>query len=190
MVAEHAAGEERASDRQESPPSSSHDPLSPIEAPFSPSPRPLPAASARATRPLPARIPELPERVAAELRLLAKEGRTEARILLHPPELGEVRVRLVQEAGGLSATIVADASFALDALAASAGALRRGLESLGIPVLALDVRAPGSGDAEEREADEESPPSPSPQRRREVAESEALIRATARIEGALIDVLA
>ncbi len=189
-----AASTASEADSAEPPPSASQAPPAPVEARgLLPGQRPAqPKQQPEGRAALPVRLPELPDRVGAELRLLAREGRTEARIVLHPPELGEVRVRLVQEAAGLSATIVADASPAVDALAAAAGALRRGLESLGIPVLALDVRAPGARDAEERDGDKEAPwATPAAgQRRREAAEGETLIRATARIEGALIDVLA
>jgi hypothetical protein len=96
--------------------------------------------SSRAASPV--RLRELAERVGAEVRLLVREGRSEARISLRPPELGEVRIRLAYEGSALSAVISADSAAAADALVAALGDLRRSLEGLGVSVLSLDVRSP------------------------------------------------
>lgn len=152
--------------------------------------------SAGDARPAPrgrAHLPELVERAQAELRILVREARTEARISLRPPELGEVRIRVAFDAGGVSATLTADASQAVEVLAGAVSDLRRSLESLGLAVLSLDVRSAG---LEQRPAEErrgETAPDGMPTSRRSTADDEegnAPRKHRLPLEGALIDVLA
>lgn len=89
------------------------------------------------------RLHDLAERTQAMLRIVVDAGRTEARISLRPPDLGEVRIRLAYEPAGVSATVTADAAQAMEALAGAIPDLRRALEALGLSVLSLDVRWAG-----------------------------------------------
>jgi flagellar hook-length control protein FliK len=92
-----------------------------------------------------ARLAELADTVRTVVRLAAEDGRTSARITLYPAELGEVRIRLRYEGGGIAAEVLAESQQAAQALQQAAPELRRSLESQGLNLLWLDVR---SGDAE------------------------------------------
>jgi hypothetical protein len=86
------------------------------------------------------RLPELAETLRTVVKVAATEGRTEARITLHPADLGEVRIRLRYEQAGVTAEVVADSRQAVQVLKESASDLRRSLESQGIDLLMFDVR--------------------------------------------------
>lgn len=89
------------------------------------------------------RLAELAETFRTVVRVAAQEGRTEARITLHPGDLGEVQIRLRYEQGGVSADVLADSRQAAQTLQQSVSDLRRSLESQGLNVLWLDVRHGG-----------------------------------------------
>ncbi len=136
----------------------------------------------------PATLLELAARVADELRLLARDGRNEARITLRPPDLGEVRIRVVELESGVTASIIADSAQVVDALASAVSFLRRALEGVGVPLLAVDLRLGGGRQEEEKGREPASGP---PERRRaEDWRGEAAPVALAAVKGALIDVLA
>jgi flagellar hook-length control protein FliK len=77
------------------------------------------------------------------IQIAARGGATTARIILSPPALGQVEIRLRYSEGGVAATVVADRPEAAQALAQSVGELRRALESQGVSILSLDVSHAG-----------------------------------------------
>jgi flagellar hook-length control protein FliK len=78
------------------------------------------------------------------IQVAARGGASTARIVLTPPELGHVEIRLHYSEGGVSATVVADRPEAAQALSQSTGELRRALESQGLSVHGLDVSHAGA----------------------------------------------
>jgi hypothetical protein len=104
------------------------------------------AAKASSVQPQPrAQLHELVARVRETIRVTVREERTEARITLHPAELGEVRIRISYGPAGISASIVADSSRAAQTLAQSAPELRRTLEEHGVTLQSVDVQVAGDG---------------------------------------------
>jgi flagellar hook-length control protein FliK len=103
-----------------------------------------------ARRPATSHVNELWETTKTAIRVAVRNGQSEARITLRPAELGEVRITLRYENGGVSAALTADSAQAFEALAQAATELRRGLEQQGVSVLGLEVRM--SGDEAQREA--------------------------------------
>lgn len=92
------------------------------------------------------------ERVEALVRLATRHGAAEARMELHPQELGSVVVRLRMTSDGLSATFTASNPEAIPQLQQAGDDLRRSLEAKGLTLATLDVRAQGddAGPAGER----------------------------------------
>jgi Flagellar hook-length control protein FliK len=86
--------------------------------------------------------------------LAARQGLSQARIVLRPAELGEILVHLTQTARGLLARISTDSPTATQALADAHGELRQSLSSLGIDLARLDVgrSAPQGAGADSRGA--------------------------------------
>ncbi len=133
----------------------------------------------------------------AALGVAARRGFTQARLQLHPAELGTVEVHLRHSAHGLTARVVAEAPEAVGALQQAAGELRRALEAQGVTVLDLDVGARG----DERRAHQDPAAAGPGRRARRTAEDEDAPEAltavgltpTTRIalpQGALLDVIA
>jgi flagellar hook-length control protein FliK len=83
---------------------------------------------------------ELSETARTVIRVAVLEGRTIARITLHPAELGGVEIRLRYEAAGVVAEVIAESEQAAQALAQGVSDLRKSLEAQGIQVAQLDVR--------------------------------------------------
>ncbi|MFN8224917.1 MAG: flagellar hook-length control protein FliK [Gaiellales bacterium] len=100
-------------------------------------------ASTKAEAPLRARarLGELADVANTVIRVAARDGKTTARITLRPVELGEVEIRLRYHAGGVTADVVAESRQAAQLLSNASGELRRSLESQGLTVHWLDVRA-------------------------------------------------
>jgi flagellar hook-length control protein FliK len=86
------------------------------------------------------------ERIEALVRLATRQGGAEARMELHPQELGSVVVRLRLTSDGLQATFTASNPAAVPQLQQAGDDLRRSLEAKGLTLATLDVRAQ-SGDA-------------------------------------------
>jgi flagellar hook-length control protein FliK len=86
---------------------------------------------------------ELVAKVRETIRVTVREERTEARITLHPAELGEVRIRISYGPGGISASIVADSGRAAQTLAQASPELRRMLEQHGLTLQSVDVQVGG-----------------------------------------------
>jgi hypothetical protein len=86
----------------------------------------------------------------ATLTTMTKQGLTQARLNLTPESLGGVKVVLTQTDNGLVARVIADHPAAAQALAASAGELRRSLEANGTTLVSLEFgtgEGPGGGNA-------------------------------------------
>ena len=109
------------------------------------------AAKAEAPLRARARLGELADVAGTLIRVAARDGKTTARITLRPVELGEVEIRLRYHAGGVSADVVAESRQAAQLLTNASSELRKSLESQGLTVHWLDVRAGG----DERRAWEE-----------------------------------
>jgi hypothetical protein len=81
------------------------------------------------------------ERIEAIVKLTQRHGAAEARMELHPQELGSVVVKLRVTADGLAATFTASNPDAVGQLQQAGEDLRRTLESKGLTLASLDVRA-------------------------------------------------
>jgi flagellar hook-length control protein FliK len=77
------------------------------------------------------------------LRVAARGGAATARIVLTPPELGSVEIRLRVRGSTVTAELTADSSHGAQALGQSVADLRRSLEAQGLIVQGLDVRQSG-----------------------------------------------
>jgi len=85
------------------------------------------------------RLSELPRTAAAVLEVATAAKATRARIVLTPPQLGKVEIRLRYTSEGVSASFHADSPQAAQTLAGAASDLRRSLETQGIQVSRIDV---------------------------------------------------
>jgi flagellar hook-length control protein FliK len=92
-----------------------------------------------------------PERIEALVRVATRQGTAEARIELHPQELGSVVVKLRVTSDGLNATFTAANPDAVAQLQQAGDDLRRLLEAKGITLATLDVRAQSSEARDRRE---------------------------------------
>ncbi|HEY2217526.1 MAG TPA: flagellar hook-length control protein FliK [Solirubrobacteraceae bacterium] len=81
------------------------------------------------------------ESLQATVELAARQGLTQARIQLHPAELGEIRIHLTQTSAGLLARVSAESAAAAQALISAHAELRQSLSSLGIDLAQLHVGA-------------------------------------------------
>ncbi|MBX5474635.1 MAG: flagellar hook-length control protein FliK [Thermoleophilia bacterium] len=113
----------------------------PVQAPPAQAPSPVPQHPALAAPTAHARAAALPSTAAALVDVAVSARATRARIVLTPPELGTVEIRLRYGERGVSATFHADSSQAAQTLALAAGDLRRALEAQGIQVQQIDVPA-------------------------------------------------
>ena len=66
-------------------------------------------------------------------------GVSHARLNLRPAELGGIEIRLVSDAAGVTATVMADSPEAARLLQDAASDLRRSLERAGVQVAQLDI---------------------------------------------------
>jgi flagellar hook-length control protein FliK len=89
------------------------------------------------------------ERIEALVKVATRHGAAEARMELHPQELGSVVVKLRVTSEGLSATFTASNPEAVTQLQQAGDDLRRTLEAKGLTLATLDVRAQ-SGEAGDR----------------------------------------
>jgi flagellar hook-length control protein FliK len=81
------------------------------------------------------------ETVRMTIDLASRQGYSQARIQLSPPELGDIRIHLQQTAEGLVARVVADHASAAQTLQHGGAELRRSLEAAGLPLLRLDIES-------------------------------------------------
>jgi flagellar hook-length control protein FliK len=89
------------------------------------------------------------ETVHQVIRISQSNGITQARVQLHPAELGSIDIHLRSTPDGVVARVVADASQAAAVLRDGGDELRRQLASQGINLTQFDVGTAGS---EQREA--------------------------------------
>ena len=118
-----------------------------------------------------------------------------ARIVLSPPELGQVQIQLHYGADGVSASLTADHPDAAQALGQSSGELRRSLEAQGITVNTIDVTHTGADGQPGARRDPDPTPTPAPSAAGRLAddlEPDVLTIATSRLPLArsAVDVLA
>jgi flagellar hook-length control protein FliK len=123
--------------------------------------RPAAGAETAPLRPAPAEAPALPavsaaaepaellSRIGEGLRISLREGRSEIRIRLEPPELGQVRVHIVTENGSVTVRMMAEVPAVRDAIENGLNQLREGLETRGFRVDGFETTLSGGG-AEER----------------------------------------
>jgi flagellar hook-length control protein FliK len=81
------------------------------------------------------------ETVRMTIELAGRQGYSQARIQLSPPELGDIRIHLHQTSDGLVARVVAAHAGAAQALQHGGAELRRSLEAAGMPLLRLDIES-------------------------------------------------
>jgi flagellar hook-length control protein FliK len=95
--------------------------------------------------------------IRATIEIAARQGTAQARIALHPEELGHISIRLSQTSDGLLARVSAETPAAAQALAAGRAELHQSLSSLGLTHVRLDISSPfgdaafGQSEAGERE---------------------------------------
>jgi flagellar hook-length control protein FliK len=82
---------------------------------------------------------EMIESIRATIEIAARQGATQARIALHPQELGHIAIRLSQTDDGLLARVSAETPAAAQALADGRAELHQTLSSLGVTLLRLDI---------------------------------------------------
>ena len=115
---------------------------------------PLRALAAAAPAPAGFANPELMDRVPRASRLMRSRGISRLRLVLDPPELGEVRLDLTLRLNLVSGTFQADTPAAAEALLSRLDELKDALEKRGLAVGELSVLAAGS--------EASAPPRPSP----------------------------
>ena len=108
------------------------------------------------------RLGDLPGTAATLLQVATAAKATRARIVLTPPELGKVEIRLRYGSDGVTATFHADSSEAAQSLAGAAGDLRRSLEAQGIQVARLDVPGTAASTSDQQGSQWLSGGSPNP----------------------------
>jgi hypothetical protein len=100
------------------------------------------------------------EQIRATVELAARGGLAQARIALHPEELGQIRIHLTQTRDGLLARVSADEPVAMRALLAERSELAHALRGL-TGSLSLDIGSSAHqhlrGDAGRGGAEEDSP---------------------------------
>jgi flagellar hook-length control protein FliK len=93
---------------------------------------------------------EMIDAIRASVAVASRAGMSQARIALHPAELGEIRIHLSQTSEGLLARVTAGTEEAARGLLDGRGELHRALSTLGVPLLGLDVGSSGDGAAGQR----------------------------------------
>jgi flagellar hook-length control protein FliK len=123
----------------------------PTAASAQPAPQPAPAAPAAAPQaPVPGmRLAQAVETMHQVIRISQSSGITQARVQLHPEELGQVDIHLRSTPDGVVARVVADASQAAAVLRDGGDDLRRQLAQQGINLTRFDVGTTGQ---EQRQA--------------------------------------
>lgn len=105
------------------------------------------SAAAPSSPALPA-APEAAEvlaQVGDRVRMILREGRSEIRMSLEPPELGSVRVHIASEHGHVTVRMIAEVPAVRDVLENGLTQLRAGLENGGLEVDGFEVLVSGNG---------------------------------------------
>jgi hypothetical protein len=115
--------------------------LDSLLAPGSESEAPASSASATAVPVTAAGVgmQDMIDSIHATIELAARQGVAQARIALHPQELGHIAIRLSQTGEGLLARVSAETPAGAQALAEGRAELHQTLSSLGVTLLRLDV---------------------------------------------------
>jgi flagellar hook-length control protein FliK len=91
------------------------------------------------------------ESIRATIEIAARQGATQARIALHPEDLGHISIRLSQTSQGLLARVSAETPAAAQALMSGRAELHQSLSSLGLSLLRLDISSFGQSETGDRE---------------------------------------
>jgi flagellar hook-length control protein FliK len=126
-----------SSSQQASAPSPTFATVEPIAPPAGAAPVAAPAAEAHAGVALDRAV----ETVRMTIEVASRQGYSQARIQLSPPELGDIRIHLHQTSDGLVARVVAEHAGAAQVLQHGGAELRRSLEAAGLPLLRLDIES-------------------------------------------------
>ena len=118
-------------------------PTSTPVAPASSQPPAPPGLRGGLTPATPVPLARAAETVEHVLRMASARGVTQARIALHPAELGSIDIHLRHTAEGVMARVVAHTGEATQALQQAASDLRRALEEQGVKLLGLDIGQSG-----------------------------------------------
>jgi flagellar hook-length control protein FliK len=113
-----------------------------ISAAPAPPTAPSPANPHAAATPAP-RLPVHPDQARALLHMANHRGQAQARLTLHPAELGGVEIRLRVTTHGLLASITADRPESAQVLQQAGADLKRALEAQGVEVAGLDIGVAG-----------------------------------------------
>jgi flagellar hook-length control protein FliK len=124
-------------------------PAPPQAAPAPPAPAPATPSTPAAPAVPGARLEQAVETVHQVIRISQSNGITQARVQLHPEELGSIDIHLRSTPDGVVARVVADASQAAAVLRDGGDELRRQLASQGINLTHFDV---GTAGGEQHEA--------------------------------------
>ncbi len=160
---------------------------------------PAPAAPAAPASPpaapyLTARLADLPQTVHAVMQVAVSGSASSARIVLSPPELGQVNIQLHYSADGVSASLVADHPDAAQALGQSTGELRRALEAQGFTVTTIDVSHTGADGQPGARRDPAPTPTPAAARLSFADDPEpdehTIVTSRLRLHSSAVDVLA
>lgn len=114
----------------------------PAASPLAAAPQATVAQAAPATEPQSAagmRLHQAVETVYAVIRMSQSSGITQARVQLHPAELGQIDIHLRQTPDGIVAKVVADAGQAANVLRHAGDELRRALQAQGLNLTHFDV---------------------------------------------------
>jgi flagellar hook-length control protein FliK len=169
-----------------------------VPPPAAPPAAPSPASATLNPAATPApRLPVHPDQARALLQIANHRGVAQARLSLHPAELGGVEVRLRVTTHGLVASITADRPDSAQVLQQAGADLKRALEAQGIEVAGIDIGVAGD-DARQR-AHQRDADAPGTHATRAAGDDEELspidtdhptTTATTIALGALVDVLA
>jgi flagellar hook-length control protein FliK len=169
-------------------------PLQQVATPLRAAPQ---SAAAPAAPPRPGvRLQQAIETVRQTIELGVRQGFSQARIQLAPPQLGSVRIHLQETSDGLVARVVADHSDAAQTLAHGGADLRRSLQAAGVTLVRLDIEASGQRGAQPDGRDPSAsgrPPAQPGGSGQDTTDPEATISERSTIAlpgGALVDVLA
>jgi len=171
---------------------------SPVAAPVQPAAQAAAPASAPApAAPVPGmRLAQAVETVQQIVRISQSNGITQARVQLHPEDLGQINIHLRSTPDGVVAKVVADASQAAAVLRDGGDELRRQLAQQGINLTHFDVgtagqeqrgAAFGNGGSQQRSSHGNNAENPAPDTQHPTPVDETTI---ALPNGVLVDVLA
>jgi flagellar hook-length control protein FliK len=85
------------------------------------------------------------ESILRQVRMHVRQGMTELQLRLDPPALGELRMRLVFDAGRLRARVRTTEAATADLVKSKSGELKSAMQAAGIDITELDIATSESG---------------------------------------------